>query len=52
MSPSIEANFGKLDDALFLLYDLDPVMFKETYNFAKSDYSDSLQNDLIVNYYR
>ena len=48
MSPSIEANFGKLDDALFLLHDLDPKMFKESYNFAKSDYSNSLQNDLIV----
>jgi len=48
MSPSIEANFGKLDNALFLLYDLDPIMFKESYNFAKSDYSNSLQNDLII----
>ncbi len=48
MSPSIEANFGKLDDALFLLYELDPTMFKDTYNFAKSDYSNSLQDDLIV----
>ena len=48
MSPSIDANFGKLDDALFLLYDLDPIMFKESYHFAKSNYSNSLQNDLII----
>ena len=48
LSPSIEANFGKLDDVLFLLHDLDPILFANTYSYAKSDYDNSLKNDLIL----
>ena len=48
LSNSIEANFGKLDDALFLLHELDPVIFDNVYQFAKSDYNNSLKNDLIL----
>ena len=48
LSNSIEANFGKLDDALFLLYELDPVIFDNVYQFAKSDYDNSLKNDLTL----
>ena len=34
----IEANYGKLDDALFLVYDLNPTRFQKAYDLAKSDY--------------
>ena len=37
-SSVIEANYGKLDDALFLVYDLNPSRFQNAYNLAKSDY--------------
>ena len=48
LSKSIEANFGKLDDALFLLHDLDAVLFDNAYKFAKLNYDNSLKNDLIL----
>ena len=48
LSKSIEANFGKLDDALFLLYDIDPVLFKNSYKFGKLDYDNSLNDKLII----
>ena len=48
LSPVIEANFGKLDDALILLYDLDPVLFEKAYYFAKNDYDNSLKDNLIL----
>ena len=37
-SSVIEANYGKLDDALFLVYDLNPSRFQNAYNLAKLDY--------------
>ena len=42
-SDVIEANYGKLDDALFLVHDLDPVRFQKAYDLAKSDYDFSFQ---------
>jgi len=42
-SSVIEANYGKLDDALFLVYDLNPTRFQKAYNLAKSDYDFSFQ---------
>ena len=48
LSPVIEANFGKLDDALILLYDLDPILFEKAYYFAKNDYDNSLKDNLIL----
>ena len=45
---SIEANFGKLDDALFLLHDLDPLLFSNVYEYAKSDYDNSIKSNLII----
>jgi len=53
-SSVIEANYGKLDDALFLVYDLNPARFQNAYNLAKSDYDFSFQdktsvvNDLVI----
>ena len=53
-SSVIEANYGKLDDALFLVYDLNPTRFQKAYNLAKSDYDFSFQdktsvvNDLVT----
>ena len=50
----IEANYGKLDDALFLVYDLDPSRFQKAYDLAKSDYDFafegkiSLKNGLVT----
>ena len=47
-SDVIEANYGKLDDALFLVYDLDPVRFQKAYDLAKSDYDFSFQDKASV----
>jgi len=44
----VEANFPKLDDALFLIYDLDNSQFHDIYQKAKSDYDNSFQNELII----
>ena len=40
----IEGNYGKLDDALFLVYDLNPPRFQKAYDLAKSDYDFSFQD--------
>ena len=47
-SDVIEANYGKLDDALFLVYDLDPVRFQKAYDLAKSDYDFSFQEEASI----
>ena len=47
-SALVEGNFVKLDDALFLVYDLDRLAFYEAYEKAKSDYDSTFQNDLIL----
>jgi len=47
-SSVIEANYGKLDDALFLVYDLNPARFQKAYNLAKSDYDFSFQDKASV----
>jgi len=47
-SDIIEANYGKLDDALFLVYDLDPVRFQKAYDLAKSDYDFSFQDKASI----
>jgi len=47
-SSVIEANYGKLDDALFLVYDLNPTRFQKAYNLAKSDYDFSFQDKTSV----
>ena len=44
-SDVIEANYGKLDDALFLVHDLDPVRFQNAYDLAKSDYDFSFKEE-------
>jgi len=47
-SDIIEANYGKLDDALFLVYDLDPTRFQKAYELAKSDYDFSFQDKITM----
>jgi hypothetical protein len=47
-SDIIEANYGKLDDTLFLIYDLDPVRFQKAYDLAKSDYDFSFQDKASI----
>ena len=47
-SDVIEANYGKLDDALFLVYDLNPTRFQKAYNLAKSDYDFSFQEKITM----
>ena len=47
-SSVIEANYGKLDDALFLVYDLNPTRFQKAYNLAKSDYDFSFQDKITM----
>jgi hypothetical protein len=47
-SDIIEANYGKLDDALFLVYDLDPTRFQKSYDLAKSDYDFSFQDKITM----
>jgi len=47
-SSVIEANYGKLDDALFLVYDLNPARFQKAYNLAKSDYDFSFQDKITM----
>jgi len=47
-SSVIEANYGKLDDALFLVYDLNPARFQKAYNLAKSDYDFSFQDKASI----
>ena len=44
----IEANYGKLDDALFLVYDLNPTRFQKAYDLAKSDYDFSFQDKITM----
>ena len=44
----IEANYGKLDDALFLVYDLNPARFQKAYDLAKSDYDFSFQDKITM----
>ena len=40
----IEGNYGKLDDALFLVYDLNPSRFSKVYDLAKSDFDLSFKD--------
>jgi len=47
-SSVIEANYGKLDDALFLVYDLNPARFQKAYDLAKSDYDFSFQDKITM----
>jgi len=47
-SDVIEANYGKLDDALFLVYDLNPTRFQKAYELAKSDYDFSFQDKITM----
>ena len=47
-SDIIEANYGKLDDALFLVYDLNPSRFQKAYDLAKSDYDFSFQDKITM----
>ena len=47
-SDVIEANYGKLDDTLFLIYDLDPVRFQKAYELAKLDYDFSFQDKASI----
>ncbi len=47
-SDIIEANYGKLDDALFLVYDLNPTRFQKAYDLAKSDYDFSFQGKASI----
>jgi hypothetical protein len=47
-SDVIEANYSKLDDALFLVYDLNPARFQKAYNLAKSDYDFSFRDKTSV----
>jgi len=47
-SDIIEANYGKLDDALFLVYDLDPTRFQKAYDLAKLDYDFSFQDKTSI----
>jgi len=47
-SDIIEANYGKLDDALFLVYDLNPTRFQKAYDLAKSDYDFSFQDKTSI----
>jgi len=47
-SDIIEANYGKLDDALFLVYDLDPTRFQKAYDLAKSDYDFSFKDKITM----
>jgi len=47
-SSVIEANYGKLDDALFLVYDLNPARFQKAYDLAKSDYDFSFRDKTSV----
>ena len=48
-SDIIEANYAKLDDALFLVHDLNPNRFQKAYNLAKSDYDFSFQEKITMN---
>jgi hypothetical protein len=48
MSDIIEANYGKLDDALFLVYDLNPTRFQNAYDLAKLDYDFSFQDKITM----
>jgi hypothetical protein len=48
LSPVIEANFSTLDDALFLVYDLNRTKYENIYNKAKTDYDNTFQNDFIL----
>ena len=47
-SDVIEANYGKLDDALFLVHDLNPTRFQKAYDLAKSDYDFSFQDKASI----
>ena len=47
-SDVIEGNYGKLDDALFLVYDLDPSRFQKAYELAKSDYDFSFKDKNVM----
>ena len=46
-SEVVEGNFAKLDDALFLVYELDKEKFYDAYEKAKLDYDFSFQNDFV-----
>jgi hypothetical protein len=48
ISSEVEANFLTLDDAFFLLYDLNKTKYEHLYEIAKADYDNSFQNDLIL----
>ena len=48
LSPYVEANFPTLDDAFFLIYDLDKTKYQKLYVTAKTDYDNTFQSDLII----
>jgi hypothetical protein len=48
ISSEVEANFLTLDDALFLIYNLNKTKYEHLYDLAKTDYDNSFQNDLIL----
>ncbi len=48
VSNVLEANFSTLDDALFLVYNLNKTKYENLYNLAKTDYDNTFQNDLIL----
>ena len=47
-SSQIEANFSTLDDALFLIHNLNNTKYENLFNKAKMDYDNSFQNNLIL----
>ena len=47
-SSEIEANFSTLDDALFLIHNLNNTKYENLFNKAKMDYDNSFQNNLIL----
>lgn len=48
LSPVVEANFAKLDDALFLVYDLNRTKFHDIFEKAKTDFDHTFKNDFII----
>ena len=47
-SDVFEANYAKLEDALFLVYDLNPTRFQKAYDLAKADYDFSFQEKITM----
>ena len=48
LSPLIEANYPKLDDAFFLIHSIDPVKYNKLYDLGKSDFDNSFLNGKSV----